>query len=206
MGFLETIYFGVKLWIILYFVFSILIGAFVICWFYRERIRKHYYIVKCPELLIKAIMHYEGNMIREYWRIIPINEEIFIAGQCYGFDKTYLLKFSEDFAEKKKEQWIIKIGDKEFKFNKPAVITKRFRAFPEIHYFYNVPVPIRFDAIKGKVEFSTDALEQFKENDLLKKLLTLEDEKRMMILLMVIGVINLAATGFVIAKLMGWLK
>ena len=203
---LDFVVFGVRLWILLYLVFSALSGIFVVSWFYRERIKKRYYMIKCPELLIRVVMHYEGRKYKEFWRCIPIDEEIDVAGQTYNFAKDYLLKDDETFATKDREQWVLRFGKKEFKVDKPSIISKRFAKFPEVHYFYNVPTPIHFDGIKGKIEFSTDALETFKENDLLKKLLTLEDEKKMMILLMVLIFINIVISGVDLAKNMGWLK
>ena len=205
MSFLNNTLWGVRWFIWIYFSISIIAGLTVVIYWFRERIRKRYYMFRFPEKLLKVVVHYSGNQYKEFWRIIPDDKLFTFEGKKYSFSEDTIIKDNEFFINKDNDRNVIKIDGKKYSFEDLKIINKRKSIFPEVHYFYNTPTPITFDFSKKNVGFSSKELNDFEENDLFKKLLTLEDEKRLMMLIMILTIVNTIATVFVIAKLMEWI-
>lgn len=196
---------GVRVWIWMYLMFSVFLFLFVLIYFYKERIRKKYYEVRWPEKLLKIVIHYKSGYFREFWRLIPENEDFKIEGKLYKYTDKSIIRDNEFYIRKKDFKLIAKVEGKEYNINDKQKLIKRWRSYPELHYFFDVPVPMDFDMTKKVIEFSSEQLQQFKENDLFAKLLRLDTERSMLTFVIVLGVLNLLLSLFIVAKLMGWL-
>lgn len=198
---LNSIFLGVRLWLWLYFAISflVLIGAFM--YWFREWIKFKLYKFRFPEKILRVIIHYKSNQYRTYYRVIPDRNTFVIEGKSYNFDDKNIVKNNDFYVDDN----IIKIDKKQYKFNEIYGIKARKDSIMEIHYWYNDPSPLQFNFEDNSIEFNSKQLQDFKENDLFAKLLTLAEEKNMLRLLFIISIINLGAIGFVIAKLMEWI-
>lgn len=208
---------GAKLWIWIYFVCSLSFMVGVISYFLREKIRRRYYYIRCPEKLIKVVIHYKNNMYKDFWRLIPKRNQFKLLGHIYHYSDKEILKVNDIFSYTKNENMIIKIPEtnknknkkemsyKEYIIRPNLIVKNRWHSFGEIHYFYNISEPLRFDMAKKKIDFSGEELKQFEENDLFQKMLTLEDEKRLMKLVILFSVITSIICAVTLAKSMGWL-
>ncbi len=203
---LPTHVFGVRLWILLYLVFSVLIGVAIFLYWKREQIKRVYYQLRFAEKVIKVIVHYKSGLYKIFWRLVPDKDYFEIQGKDYAFDDKSILKDNDFFSRQYKNREFILIDGLKYWLDEQLQIKSKGRKYPEVHYFYNVPHPIKFDYKKKGVEFSSLNLKQFKENDLFTKLLTLQEQKAIIMLMFVIGIINLVGTMFIISKMMGWIQ
>lgn len=210
---------GARLWIWIYFICSLSFMLGTIAYFFRERIRRRYYYIRYPEKLVKVVIHYKNNLYKIYWRLIPKRNQFELLGHIYHYADKDILRMNDLFSYTKNDKITIKIPDKEIKKGKiistkyneyiirPDLITKnRWDTFGELHYFYNISEPLKFDIVKKKIEFSGEELKQFEENDLFQKMLTLEDEKRLMKIVILMSVITSIISAVTLAKSMGWLE
>jgi hypothetical protein len=197
---------GVRIWIWLYLLFSIVMFIIILVKFFKERIRKKFYELRYPEKLLKVVIHYKSNMFKEYWRIIPNSKEFRIEEKLYHYTDKAVLRDNEIFGTKKGLDIKVSIDGKEYNILDNYKQVKRWRAYPEVHFFFNCPSPIDFDLSGKEIDFTSQHLEEFKENDLFTKLLTMDTQKSIMVFLLVVGIINLLATVIVLSKIMGWLK
>jgi len=209
-SFFNTVYFGVRLWLWLYLFFSILMGILVTIFFFREKIKRKYYELRYPEKLIKVIVHYKSGMFKEYWRIIPDDDIIKAENKFYSFSDTQLLTISskETLATKsdKDDYMNITIDKIKYQLSDKHLLKKRWRYYPEIHYLFNVPAPVVFNVKNKRIELSAKQLEEFNENNLFAKLLNADMEKNMLRILFFVVMGNILGTGFIIAKMMGWIS
>lgn len=201
---------GIKGWIWLYFLGSILLGLGVIAYMNREKLLKKYYMFRFPEKIIKIIIHYKSNRYRVYWRVIPDTNFFKLHGNTYNYDDVSVQKENDFFImEKGKEFPIVRVKDgkevKEYYLNEYYSLKERKDKFLEIHYWYNDPNPISFNFDQRLLDLNSKQLQTFKDNDLFTKLLTLETEKKMLMFLFILVIANFGATIFVLAKLMEWI-
>ena len=201
----STSYLGIRLWIWLYLIFSVFMLTVAVAIFFQEILRKKYYEIRFPERLIKIVMHYEGAMFKVYWRLIPEKEHFMIGKQVYQFAEKNLIRENDFFAYLKDNKPKVKIDGKEYDLMESMQIKYRWSRYPEIHYFYNVPLPIDFRTLEKKIEFTSEQLGLFKENDLFNKLLTLQENFPLLLVVLIGCVLNLLLSAFIIAKLIGWL-
>ncbi|GAG87342.1 unnamed protein product, partial [marine sediment metagenome] len=145
---------------------------------------------------------------KEFYRLIPDDNIFVIEGKDYNFDNEQILKDNDFFVvkNKKSNETLIKVDGKEYQINDLYKIRKKKRDYPELHYFYNVPQPIEYNFKDKAVKLSAKQLNQFKENDLFSKLLTLDAEKNIFMILIVVCVINSIISFVMLAKMMGWIK
>lgn len=203
---LSAVYWGVRLWIWLYLLLSILLVGVVALYWYRETIRRTYYQIRFPEKLLKVIIHYKNNYFKEYYRLIPDDKMFILESKSYQFDDKNILKDNDFFVRKKEARLIAKIDGKEYNINNKLKLIKKWRSYAEIHYYFNVPTPIDFDMSKKALAFSSKQLQDFKDNDLFAKLLTLDTEKNFLFFILVVSILSLIVSGINLAKTMGWLK
>lgn len=203
---LDNRWLGVRIWIWLYLCLSIVLLIVVAIYWYREAIRRTYYQIRFPEKLIKVVVHYKSNYIKEFYRLIPETKEFNLNGMSYQYDDKSVLKDNDFFVRKKEGKLIVKVEGKEYNINKKLLLIKKWRSYPEVHYYFNVPVPIDFDLSKKALNFSSKQLQDFKDNDLFAKLLTLDTEKNMLFFILVLGILNAIVSGVILAKIMGWIK
>jgi len=206
MSFLAKHLFGVSMWIWLYFLFSIFAGLGVAIYFYRERLKKKYYEMRFPEKLLKVVIHYKSGMFKEYWRIIPDGASFILEGKEYQYSNKNVMRTSDFFIKNSDKKHYVEILGKKYEIHDLLKIKKRFSNYPEIHYFFNVPSPISFDMKNKKIDFSAKQLQEFKENDLFAKLLTLDTEKQIQMIILACVVINALISIVILSKMMGWLK
>ena len=197
---------GVRVWIWLYLVLSlILVGAVAIYW-YRESLKRTYYQIRFPEKLLKIVVHYKNNYFKEYFRLVPDNKEFVLESKSYQYDDKSVLRDNNFFIRKKKAQLVAVIDGKEYDINSKLKLIKKWRVYAELHYFFNIPTPINFDMSKKSLSFSSKQLQDFKDNDLFAKLLTLDTEKNMLMFILIVSILGLIVGGVILAKIMGWLE
>lgn len=202
--FFNNTFLGVRFFIWLYFMIGVVaLGSGLIYW-YRETIRRKYYELRFPEKIIKVVIHYKTGIFREYFRLIPDDYTINVDGKSYNYNDKAILKIEEILKEENKGLYAI-IDGKKYPVIKENIIKKRRSNHPEIHFFYNVTTPINYDFEKLNAEFSAKEQQDFKENDLFQKLLTLEDEKKLLKFILIVTIITLLGVGFIVAKLMEWI-
>lgn len=208
---------------------SLLATTIALIWAFRNVVRKFIYSIKCPEKLLKVVVHYEGRKFRNFWRIIPDSKFFSIQKKRYYYDNKYIIDHNEIFT--KKDHLVIE--GKKYDFNKVLGINPHRSKFIEIHYYYNNPIPINFDPARteelqeiiekgskdqfikplkdipedeknviGSDILSGFELERIYENDLFVKLLTLRDEKNLMQLIFFACAINVLMSAFIIAKML----
>ena len=206
MGFLDTIFLGARVWVWLYLLFSVVGMIFALLYFFKERIRRKYYELRFPEKLIKVVMHYKSGFFKEYYRLLPENDEFVLENKTYQFSNKQLLKDNEFFSRKNSKEEFVLINSKKYTITESCKIKYRWSKYPEIHYFYNRPQPINFDLSKNQIDFSSKQLHEFKENNLFMKLLMLDAEKTMMNIILMIVVLNIIGTVVLMSKVLGWVK
>jgi len=208
MSFFSTVgWLGIKLWIWIYFLFSILAGATIAGIYFKEQIKGKYYKIRFPEKVIKIFLHYNTNLYKVFWRLVPENNFFEMENGRYLFDSETVLKENDFFATKdKRDKTIIKLEGNKYEFEKLMMIKQKGEKYPEVHYFYGNPRPLSFNLSDKELTFSAKDMSEFEKNDLFVKLLTLSQERQTMFIVMIISGLNLLATMFIIAKMMGWIK
>lgn len=208
MSFFSTVgWLGIKLWIWIYFLFSILAGATIAGIYFKEQIKGKYYKIRFPEKVIKIFLHYNTNLYKVFWRLVPENNFFEMENGRYLFDSETVLKENDFFATKdKRDKTIIKLEGNKYEFEKLMMIKQKGEKYPEVHYFYGNPRPLSFNLSDKELTFSAKDMSEFEKNDLFVKLLTLSQERQTMLIVMIISGLNLLATMFIIAKMMGWIK
>jgi len=208
MSFFSTVgWLGIKLWIWIYFLFSILAGATIAGIYFKEQIKGKYYKIRFPEKVIKIFLHYNTNLYKVFWRLVPENNFFEMENGRYLFDSETVLKENDFFATKdKRDKTIIKLEGNNYEFEKLMMIKQKGEKYPEVHYFYGNPRPLSFNLSDKELTFSAKDMSEFEKNDLFVKLLTLSQERQTMFIVMIISGLNLLATMFIIAKMMGWIK
>lgn len=203
---LSNMFLGVRIWIWLYFLFSVVAGLGVIIYWKREQIKRIYYEIRYPEKLLKIVIHYPSSLFKVYWRLIPDHEDMNIAGMNYKYDKDSVIKRQDFFAKLSKNDYKVVIEGKTYTVNDIYKISKRSKKFPELHYYYNSPMPLCFNFDTKVLEFSSKQLEEFKQNDLFGKLLTLDTERNKLTIVMLVVIVNLLCTFALVAIEMGWIQ
>lgn len=208
MTFWTNTFLGVRvfIWIFLFISIGLFIG--VLIYFFREKIKEKYLKIRWPERVIRIIIHHPGSQyFNEYWRLIPDREDFTIGNKTYLYSDPAVIKKNESYAYQDKDLLKIKVWGKEYILDKNYKIRQRWERWPEIHYIDGVPNPIDFyNIIDSNIKFTSRDLELFKENDLFQKLLTLQGEKAIMVMLIIMTFINLILGVANFAKQMGWLK
>ena len=207
MSFFTMQVWGIHAWILIATFISGLFPIGVWLYFNRELIRGQYYRLRWPEKVVRVIMHYKGGQYMVYWRLLPVKDCFEIDNGIYQYSDKKVIRDNDFYIQKNKgDKPTIKVDGKTYDFFEAAQIHGKHVKWPEIHYFYNNPVAMIFEQGKGMLEISASDLKDFKENDLFRKFLSLQDEKNMFIIMMIIGAVNLFVSIFILAKLMGWIK
>jgi len=202
MAFLQITLWGIKLWVLLYFLFSVLMGLGIIIYWKRELVRKKYYELRYAEKIIKVIIHHPTQLYRVFWRIIPLDKKFTILDQNYDYDDNKIIKDNDFFGFKRGEKTIIKVDGNEYDFKEIAGIRDKHKDYIEIHYFYNIPSPLDFNFSGKELKISSKELNLLKENDLFAKLLTLTEHKGLIVIMFFMMILLIGGVGFIIAKMM----
>lgn len=206
MVFLDGYILGVRLFIWVYFLVSIILGVGIVLYTNRELLKEKWYKWRFPEKVIKIIMHYPTGIYRVYWRLIPDTDFFTFDGKTYNYTDTSIISENDFFVYKKEGETVARVEGKEYKLEDDLKIRRKKAEFSEIHYFYNVPLPIDYKTVSTELKLTSTQLTDLKENDLLKKLLTMEAEKNLLMFVLIIAGLNLLTTLFLLAKIMGWLS
>jgi len=113
---INGVWFGVRIWIWLYLLLSIVLGGVVALYFYRETIKRKYYEIRFPEKVLKVIIHYKNNMYNVYWRLVPDDNIFRIAGKDYSFDNKTIQKENDFFTRGTKPNLKIVVDSKEYDY------------------------------------------------------------------------------------------
>jgi hypothetical protein len=206
---LENIYFGARLWVWFIVLFAVLCGIAVIIYYYRYKIRIIYWKLRKSEKLIKVFIHYDTGFYKKFWRLIPSSNLFQVEESTYIYDKNHIIKHRErkDVDDHTKEKPMkILVNGKEYNYNEGVQVQDKDSKYPEIHYFFNNPNALIFKNELETQEMTSEQVEEFKNNDLFHKLLYVDAGQQLMMIVMLICIINLLISGFIIAKLMGWIK
>ena len=227
MSILTASVFGIRLWILLYFMSSIVMFIGVILYWKREFFRKKYYSIRFPEKVIRVVIHYKTGLYRVFYRIIPHDDLFRLEKGLYYYDKDVVRKEHDIFVAKGrgkdedskilvvkniftksvKGKDKVKFGDtEEYDYQEYFQIKEKGKKYPEIHYMHRVPNPISFDFEHKKLDFSSTQLKDFKDNDLLQKLLAMKGQKSLMMLMFLAIMVNIGITAFLMARSMGWIQ
>jgi hypothetical protein len=193
---------NVRLWIWIYLLLSFFGFNSIIIWWYREKIKRKYYIMRFPEKIIRVFIHYKTGLFHEFWRLMPTEDTLELMNNAYIYDSKKIIKADDIFISEKEKEYKIKIDKKEYNLLPDKIIKNKHNIYQEIHYFFNNPAPLDF---YSNVELKTSAsdLNIFQENDLFRKLMTLSQEKGILLLLMILVIANLLGTIFIILKITG---
>ena len=196
---------GVRLFLWIYLLISM--GLFGGVWLYikRELIKKVYYKIRFPEKILRILIHYPSGLYKEYWRLVPHDKTFEADKGRYNYDAETVIKEKDWIIKKenKKEDFVIEIENKKYNLKNKLKIKEKGTSYPEVHYFFNRPDPIKFDdSNNSELKFSSANQKDFEENDLFGKLLTAGLTNNLLNIIMILVVVNTLATVFIILKLM----
>jgi hypothetical protein len=182
---------------------------------------------KFPHKIIRIIVRYPANKYDTIFRLLPDSRRLNIDDGEYYMTENDLSKNKDLF-----DKMVYRTSDKKIAFNYEPELkllkgtkleTQKHRKtyyidesmitrqkdddkMPTLEYWFNSPSPILFNFDASEIQLTSKQLKEYKENDLVSKLLRLNDEKMMFMLLMIITGINLIVTIFILSKIMGWTK
>ena len=201
--FLNNTFLGVRIWILLYLFSSIILFSGIVIYYFREKIRKKYYLFRYPEKTIRIYIHYPNNKFKVFYRLIPEDDFFTIKGLKYNYNDKNVITDNLFCKYDREGDYTIIIEGKKFNLIKDKIITlPKRQSVSEVHFFYNVANPMIFNCNKKVVDFTSKQLNDFKENDLFNKLLTMKETDNLIKFLLILGVGNLIATLFIIAKML----
>jgi hypothetical protein len=181
-------------------------------------VTKKIYSIKFPHKIIEIIIRYPANKFDKIYRLIPDEQRIGIGSGEYFFTESKLAKHSQMldkliFKDKSDKlcfryepdfKGIIKdfkdmTPDEKKMFNAKKnpvyyiteeMLTKdKDGKMPTIEYWFNCPNPIEFDFTHKEIKLTSKMLKEYKENDLVQKLLRLSgEEMKMLIIIILVGI------------------
>ena len=198
-------------WLILLgFIFSVPIGL-IIWTIYGKRIRegliKFWIYTRYPEKALRIIIRYPSNKYDELIRIMPNENRLKIGDGEYFFDEKDIIK-KDELKERflcvdSNKRVYFEFKNKKYYVDDKKIVKRTSDDTPTIEYFYNCPSPIVYEFDKKKISLSSKQLKEYKENDLVSKLLSLK-EQDMMLLILLIGMgLNAILTIIVLCKQFG---
>lgn len=207
-GFFSMTLWGVRLWILLYLVLSLVLGVAVAIYWFREKIKEKYYKLRWPEKVIKCIVYYPNHLYKVYWRLIPKGDFFEIDKQPYYYNDKDIVRNNDLFVNTEDiNKMYVMIEGKKYDVSANVKLKEKWSGhWPELHYKFGKPSPLDYAKGSGDVEWSSNDIKAFEENDLWMKLLTMDQQKSLMILILMAVAINFIATMVILAKMMGWIK
>lgn len=198
---IDGLVFGVRIWVWLIFLIGIGIGTGAIVYYFRERLLGKYYQIRYPEKAFKAVIHYPGGLYKEYWRLIPKDQTLDIDNLPYRFNREKLeIKDGDTILDS------LGSDDEKYITNFKRRIQNRSNKFQELHYFYNNMEPLEFKNTGIDASMTSDQWSKFVKNDLLGKLLTLNQQGTLILLILLMSAGSFLLSAFLVAKQMGWLN
>lgn len=216
-GFLtETIFLGARLVYWLYLFLAILGAGGIFAYWQREAIRKFYYSLRFPERLIKIRMIYPNNNVNYFWRLIPdtTDKTFSLDGGTYDYNDETILKNNSWFAyreHKTEGRLIVRVSDKEYFLDDLLKIKNRWERWPEMTYKFGCPFPVDYNSTKtteanNEITFNASDLEKLKKSTILTQIYNSVAQDSLIIFIIILAAVNIIISGFLLAKIMGWLK
>jgi hypothetical protein len=191
---------GLKNFVWFLFVFQNILFIGVMGYIFREWIWLKYYQMRFPERILKVVIHYKSRMFSEHYRLSPDNRRLDILDLRYNYYEQAVVQPDADKSNATK----IFINGVKYNSVGDRSLKKRFKTYPEVHYFYNNPNPIDFEASYGKTDLTSLEQKEFEENKLFEKLLNIESEKLLLLFCLILGLVNMLLSIFILGKTMGW--
>ena len=172
-------------------------GGAAIYWF-REALKKRYFILRFPEKLIIVGMIYPGNKIRRFARLIPDDNTFDFGDQTYNYSESSVLKNNDWYAYKDKEKegrLVLKIEDKEYYLDDLLKLKQRWEKWPEIYFRYGYPLPLNLwgETEDGQpaIVFNSHDLSRLKKSTILSQIYNAMGQNSFMVAILIVGVICL---------------
>jgi hypothetical protein len=179
----------------------------------QEWFREKWYKIRVPEILLKIVVYFPNQYKKTYWRVIPDKDYFTINNLKYYYSEPEIIRDNDFFIQKDKDTENMKAicDGKTYNIDESFVIKGRRDKFPELHYFYNNPFPIKYSEAEGTsknptIKFTSQLYDELIKNDLIRKLLTLQQEKTMLMMLLIFIVVNMILSLVIIAKLFNLIK
>lgn len=177
---------------------------------------KTIYSIKFPHRLIEIIIRFPGNKFDKIYRLLPDEKRLGIGTGEYFFTEQNLSKhgqmldklvwrdkskklhfhYTPDFnglirdnmTKEEIKTYNAKPIDSYFISEEMLTKDKELKV-PTVEYWFNCPNPIVFDFTHKQINLTSKQLKEYKENDLVKKLLRLsQEEMKMILIIILIGV------------------
>jgi hypothetical protein len=174
---------------------ALFLGGVCVAWWQRERIRKVYYSLKFPELLLTLNIIYPSGFFRKFWRLIPSDKGFILDGKLYLYNEAAIIKNNDWFSYKdSKGNLVCRIENKEYNLNMILGIKQRWERWPELYYKEGNPIPIDFTGSSpAGLAFNSTDVQRMRKSDTLAKIHNLMARADLMpIILVLVGVVLLA--------------
>jgi hypothetical protein len=152
------------------------------------------YFIISALLFISILLYVFRDNLKQYYYKITSPEKLIKIVIYYP---TGLYKEFYKLLSRNKE---FKIDNDIYFFIEQNIVKKKKGKYIEIHYIDKNPNPIDYTKHKT-IGLNSSELEDFKQNDLFKKLLTLEDEKQMLLFILLSSIGSFIGIIFIILKL-----
>jgi len=152
-----------------------------------------YFIISALIFISLLLYIYHDNLKQYYYKLSSPEKLIKIV----IYYPTGLYKEFYKLLSRNKE---FKIDNDIYFFIEQNIVKKKKGRYIEIHYIDKNPNPIDYTKHKT-IGLNSSELEDFKQNDLFKKLLTLEDEKLMLLFILLCNIGSFIGIIFIILKL-----
>ena len=202
-----------------------------ILFMYWDRITRfvsyHYYTKRFPHRAVEIIMRFPANKFDKIYRLLPDEKRLGMLNGEYHFDEANLSKevalkdkiifqdkskrlcfnYSPDFKMIKEGKLKQENNSSVYYINEDMLnVDKNKISLPVMEYFYNCSSPINFDYDKKEIVVSAKKLKDYKDDNLIVKLLTLAKENMKIMLIIILVALNLIITVFIMVNQMGWVQ
>jgi hypothetical protein len=181
-------------------------------------ITKKIYSIKFPHKIVEIIIRYPANKFDKIYRLLPDEQRLGIGSGEYFFTESNLAKHNQMldkliFKDKSKklcfhyepdftgvikdlnnmtaeEKKLFNAKKSPVYFITEGMLTKdKEGKMPTIEYWFNCPNPIEFDFTHKEIKLTSKMLKEYKQNDLVQKLLRLSgEEMKMLIIIILVGI------------------
>lgn len=182
---------------------TLLFAGGIVAYFARERILKRFYTLRSPEKVIKINMFYPGNMIRHFYRLIPVDETQALDGGIYSCPNSAIYKNHDVYAWKDKiGNYKITIDEKDYELMAENRFRKRWEPWPEIFYIYGCPLPLnpKKEGVNSLIEFDSSGMERFKKNTILTQIYSAISGANLLNIILILLILVLLVSGLSLAQ------
>lgn len=207
---INTVIFGVRLWVWLFFLVALGNTSAIIYVCFKDWFLKQYYLIRYPQKIFKAVIHYPNNLYKNYYRILCEEKYVFLDGGLYHINDNEIIKQSDFFVKEIGDNSYITIEGKKYNLYDEFKIKHRWTKISELHYFFGNPNPFSFKDYKEEknkniVNLSASQSKTFVKNQLFTKLFSLDDQNNLMKMLLIGLIILAVGVGYLIMKQQGFI-